>query len=103
MIWAMVLKGGPLMIPILAGSIIGVAIVIERGIALFRFTLEEGQTYLTQVLEAMRQGQIERALALTEKLDHPVAPVLHRGLEQWGLPVSLVERTLEQAAQQQVR
>lgn len=103
MIWAMVVKGGPVMIPILLGSVVGLAIVLERIIALWRFSEEDGQTCLTRALHEMRQGRVAEALAATRGVEHPVGAVLRRGLEQWGLPLPAMERAMEQALHAQVR
>lgn len=103
MIWTMVVKGGPVMIPILLGSVAGFAIVLERAIALLRVSPHDGQQCVTKILQHLRYGRVEAALAATLGVDHPVAAVLRRGLEQWTLPVEAVERAMEQAAQQQVR
>lgn len=103
MIWTMVVKGGPIMIPILLGSVLGLTIVLDRVIALWRVSDEDGQACLTRVLQEMRQGRLAEALAVTRTVEHPVAAVLRRGLEQWGLSLDAMERAMEQAAQQQVR
>lgn len=103
MIWTMVVKGGPVMWPILIGSVLGLGIVFDRAIALLKITHDEGQAAQARVLTEMRQGRFPSALAATQGLEHPVAPVLRRGLEQWGLPLAAMERAMEQAAQQQVR
>ena len=103
MIWALAIKGGPVMAPILLGSILGLAIVVERAIALLRITAEEGQQCRTRLLHEMRQGRLAEALGATQGVAHPVAPVLRRGLEQWGLPLAAMERAMEQAAQAQIR
>ena len=91
------------MIPILVGSIIGFTIAFERTIALLKLIDDDGRQCLARVLQHLRQGQLEQALKATQGVDHPIAPVLRRGLEQWGFPVTVAERSMEQAAQAQVR
>lgn len=103
MIWTMVVKGGPVMIPILLGSVIGFALVLERGIAFLKLSSHDGQQCLHRVLQHVKNGRMDAALKVTRDTDHPVAAVLRRGLEQWDLPIEAVERSMEQAAQAQVR
>ena len=103
MLWTIVAKGGPVMIPILVGSVIGFTIAFERTIALLKLTDDDGRQCLARVLQHLRQGQLEQAFKATQGVDHPIAPVLRRGLEQWGFPAAVAERSMEQAAQQQVR
>lgn len=103
MIWQLVVKGGPVMIPILLGSIVGFAIVLERTIAFLKLSSHDGEQCLHRVLQHVRHGRMDAALKAARDADHPVAAVLRRGLEQWDLPIEAVERSMEQAAQAQVR
>lgn len=103
MIWTMVVKGGPVMIPILLGSVLGLTIILDRVIALWRVSDGDAGACRRRVLQEMRQGRLAEALAVTRTVEHPAATVLRRGLEQWGLAVDAMERAMEQAAQQQVR
>ena len=103
MIWFMISKGGPVMVPIILGSILGLAIIFERAMMLISLSSQEAQVCLAQVVHEMRQGHLAEALAAARPIDHPVAAILRRGLEQWGQPISVVERGMEQVAQQQVR
>ena len=103
MIWTWIVKGGPVMVPILFGSVLGFAILFERVVALYGISLEEGQACGRRVLQEMRQGRLAEAISATRKVEHPVGPVLQRGLEQWGQPLPVMERAMEQAAQLQVR
>ncbi|MBI4226921.1 MAG: MotA/TolQ/ExbB proton channel family protein [Candidatus Omnitrophica bacterium] len=91
------------MIPILLGSVVGFAIVLERVIAFLKISSHDGQQCLHRVLQHTQQGRMETALKATRDVDHPVAAMLRRGLEQWDLPIEAVERAMEQAAQAQVR
>lgn len=103
MVWFWLVKGGPVMIPILLGSIVGLAVVIERILVLAAISAGEGQECLDGVLKAVRQGRLKDAAALAGKAEHPIAAVLRRGLEQWDKPPAAVERAMEQAALAQVR
>ncbi len=91
MIWTMVVKGGPIMIPILLGSVIGFALVLERAIAFLKVSSRDGQQCLTKVFQHLRHGRVEAALSAARGVDHPVAAVLRRGLESWALPAEAVE------------
>lgn len=103
MIWTWMVKGGPVMVPILVGSVLGLAIVFERIVVLVGITTQEGQECLARVLQLVRRGHLQEAISIAQEVDHPMAPVLRRGLEQWEKPLPVVERAMEQAAQQQIR
>lgn len=91
------------MVQILVGSVLGLAIVFERIVVLVGIAAQGGQECLARVLQLVRQGHLQEAIAIAQEVDHPMAPVLRRGLEQWEKPLPVVERAMEQAAQQQIR
>jgi biopolymer transport protein ExbB len=54
--WHIFDKGGPVMYPLLACSIIAVSVVIERTIFWFRLGLRSQPSLVDEVLELSRQG-----------------------------------------------
>ena len=91
------------MVPILLGSVLGLAIIFERIVVFIGISAQEGEQCLARILQWVRQGRVREAIAVTQEIDHPISPVLRRGLEQWDKPLPMVERAMEQVAQQQVR
>ncbi len=101
MLKEMFVKGGPLMIPILLGSILGVAIVIERTLVFLQISSARSRECLHRVLEEARAGRFIEAVSAARKSRQPVAPVLEAGLEQWGMPLEVVKEAMEEVNQQQ--
>ncbi|MBI3322412.1 MAG: MotA/TolQ/ExbB proton channel family protein [Candidatus Omnitrophica bacterium] len=99
----MIVKGGPLMVPILIGSVFGVALVIERALVLFRISAERSRECLHRVLEEVKAGRFVEAVAEARKSKQPVGAVLEAGLEQWGMPLEVVKEAMEEANQQQTQ
>lgn len=95
------IKGGPLMVPILLGSILGVAIVIERTLLFLRISSARSRECLHRVLEEVKVGRFVEAVAEARKSGQPVGAVLEAGLEQWGMPLEVVKEAMEEANQQQ--
>lgn len=93
-------KGGPVMVPLLIVSVVALTVVAER----FLFWLELGRNQnpagLQRILDAASAGRIEESVALGQRLQHPVARVLVRGLEQAGGSVS---SALELQVQEELR
>ena len=54
-------KGGPVMIPILLGSVIGLAIVIERGWLLWKLRFDAAR-FSDEVVALVRAGRLAEAL-----------------------------------------
>ncbi|MEC9487680.1 MAG: MotA/TolQ/ExbB proton channel family protein [Prosthecochloris sp.] len=80
--WDLFLAGGPMMYPLLLGSIMVVTFGIERSIHLFRAS--RGCIAAPEIHTAIENGQREQALQLAEKSPGPVAAVLETGLRHAG-------------------
>ncbi len=102
MLWAIV-KGGPVMIPIIIGSIIGLAIIIDKLWMLFRIRMD-AQAFTDKVITRVREGKYDLALGLCAKnANYPLALTLKAGLEKRSLLPHEIERALERAGNTQVK
>lgn len=72
--------GGPLMWVLLGGSILAVAVIIERTIVYLRYGLQP-DLWLDGTLEQLRTGRTAEALARARASHHPVARVVQAYLE----------------------
>ena len=90
-------KGGPIMIPLLASSVIALAVIIERFFFWRRLRKRESDTIILQFVEA---GNVEQAQKLANESKHPVARVLFAGLEYRQLSPATA---MEAAAQAELR
>ncbi len=66
--------GGVVMWPLLACSIVGAALIVDRTIALWRLRLSLTE-FVAQLQPLVRCGQIERAEAICRSSDHPMAQI----------------------------
>ena len=102
MFWA-IIKGGPVMIPIILGSILGLAIIIDKLWMLFRMRLDV-QAFTDKVIGKVREGRFDQALDQCVKSSgHPVAATLKAGIEKRHLAPHEIERALERAGNAQVK
>jgi len=86
-------KGGLVMIPLLAASVISLAVIIERFLFWRRLRKRENDTIILQFVEA---GNVEQAQKLANESRHPVARVLLAGLEYRQLsPATAMEATAQ--------
>jgi biopolymer transport protein ExbB len=97
-----IIKGGPVMIPILLGSVIGLTIVIERLWAFRQMRL--GLYGFTQaIFKALKEGRVKEALQLCERHGrNPLAVVYRIGIMRSNLPPHRLEKILEEAGNDQV-
>ena len=98
----MLCKGGPLMIPIILGSVVGWAIVIER-LWVFRRVREDAFEFVQEVFRDIRKGRTDLALERCRQLGaNPLAAVFRIGIARASLPPDRLERVIEHAGNNQV-
>jgi biopolymer transport protein ExbB len=96
-------KGGPVMIPIIVGSILGLAIVLERLWYFREVSRMNSYEFIQQIFKYLKTNKIQQALELCGKNSrHPVAAVFKIGLERYSLPPERLEKILEQSGNHQV-
>ncbi|MFA5144511.1 MAG: MotA/TolQ/ExbB proton channel family protein [Candidatus Omnitrophota bacterium] len=97
------LKGGPLMWPIAAGSVIGFTIVIFKFWGFRQLKLNAFE-FVQDILRDLKAGKVNNALELCNKYNHnPLAAVFKIGIERRNLPLGRLEKILEQAGNNQVQ
>lgn len=99
-LWRAMQEGGVLMYPIALCSVVMVAFVLERLVALRRGRVIP-KPFITRLLEQIRQGQLERrqALALCQENRSVVAQVCAAAIRKWGRPAVEVEQALLDAGE----
>lgn len=90
--------GGPVMWFLLASSIIGLAVIIERAIALRRAKINVNE-FLAKIRKALLVNRsVREAVKICEQYRGPVASIMKAGLLKYGQPREDVEKTIENAA-----
>jgi biopolymer transport protein ExbB len=89
-------KGGPFMYPLLAASVIGVAVIIERAVTLSRARTDV-RKLMKRVLDALHSKGVDAAAAECERTRGPIAAILHAGLKRVERGTEAVERAIETA------
>lgn len=98
---SMILRGGWMMVPILLGSIVALALVIERW-WYFRSTRLDTDAFVKDLFTFVHRGEMDRAIAFCDRTTNPVAAVLRAGLEHAEEPAWDIERVMEREGQRQV-
>lgn len=99
--WEFMLKGGPIMWPILFCSIIAVTIVIER-IWYLRKVHVDVRKFSEQITRSVKRNRMMDAIDLCEKTPGPVAAVIKEGLLKHDRPRIEIREAIEDAAIHQV-
>src|SRR4030042_3345264 len=99
---SLIMKGGPIMIPIIALSIIGLALILERIWALWKIRLDIPQ-FAQEIFLHMERGHFQKALERCEKVKHPIADVFKLGILNRTLKREELEGILEREGDEQIQ
>jgi len=100
-VFSIVYKGGVMMIPIVLCSIIALAILIERLIALKKIQIN-ARTFLLQVKNLLLRDRIDEAIMLCKETPGPIAAITKAGLAKHDRPRQEIKDAVESAAKTQI-
>lgn len=100
-IWAMILKGGWLMIPIFILSVIAVYIFCER-YSLIRKYAHANPAFMEQIRDCLFAQNIHGAIELCKQENTPMSRMLIKGILHQNLPVTELRSILESNANLEV-
>ncbi len=87
-------KGGPILIPIAALSVIALYIFFERLFTVRRFSKID-MNFMHQIRDYVHNGNIEAARMLCRNTKSPVARMIEKGIMRLGKPVREIEVAIE--------
>jgi biopolymer transport protein ExbB len=99
---SLIIKGGPVMIPIIALSIIGLALILERIWTLWKIRLNIPQ-FAQEIFLFLERGHFQKALERCEKVRHPIADVFKLGILNRTLKREELEAMMEREGDEQVQ
>jgi biopolymer transport protein ExbB len=99
---SLIIKGGPIMVPIILGSIIALAIILERFWTLWRIRLNI-QQFAQEIFLSLERGQFQKALERCGKVRHPIADVFKLGILNRTLKREEIESLMEREGDEQVQ
>ena len=76
-------QGGPMMWPLLACSLLGLGLIIERGISNSRIKGDTAEIF-SAIRQVLLKGDLRQSVKVCESYDHPVAATLKSGLLRFG-------------------
>lgn len=102
-LWDLTLKGGPVMVPIGIGSLVALAVIVERVISLRRSRIIPAE-FVSGLKAVMPNGDGDRTRALEycRASDTPIARIFVVGIRRLGEPIELLEKHVEEAGQREV-
>lgn len=101
--FAFILKGGPVMFPIILGSILGLAIVIERFWTYSQVMKLDSYAFAQQIYRLIKEGRFQAAIEQCNTYArYPLAVIFKIGIERRALPLDRLEKIIEQAGNNQI-
>lgn len=99
---SLILKGGPMMIPIILGSVIALAIVLERLWTLWRIRLNFS-SFSHEIFQCLEIGQVQKALEKCSRVRHPIGDVFRLGILNRHLRRADLEALMEREGDEQIQ
>ena len=100
-LYAFLTKGGWLMVPIMACSVVALAFFFER-----LWTLRRGRVvpdgFVKRLFDALEGGDLERSAGLCEQSTSPLAPMVAAAIERAGAPRAELKEVVEEEGQREV-
>ena len=90
----LIIKGGPIMIPIAILSVVAVYIFIERYIHIRRASLNETH-FMNNIRDFITNGRIDSAIAFCKSNQSPAARMIEKGIKRLGRPLKEIEDAIE--------
>ncbi len=97
----LMLKGGPVMIPIAILSIAAVYIFIERYLAIRKSAREE-INFMNQIRDFVHSNNIEAAKALCRNTESPIARMIDKGISRFGKSMQDISTSVENVAKLEI-
>src|SRR4030043_996088 len=99
---SLIMKGGIVMVPIILGSIIALAIILERFWILWRIRLNF-QQFTQEIFLFLERGHFQKGLERCEKVKPPIADVFKLGILNRTLKRSELEGIMEREGDEQIQ
>ncbi|MCU0429814.1 MAG: MotA/TolQ/ExbB proton channel family protein [Cytophagaceae bacterium] len=95
------LKGGWVMIPIAACSIVAVYIICERLLTLKKSN-KDPVKFIEKIKTMVYEGDIKGALVQCKEFDTPFSRMVEKGISKIGTPIQNIEASIENVAKMEV-
>lgn len=100
-LWDMLVKGGPVMIPIALLSMIAIYILIERYLAISKASRIDNN-FMNNIRDFMHHGNVDAAKSLCKNTNSPIARLVEKGISRIGKPIREIEAAIENTGKLEV-
>ncbi len=100
-LFELVLKGGPVMIPIAIFLLISIYIIIERLIVINRSS-KIPHNFMNNIRDSILSGNIDSARTVCKTTNSPIARMIEKGINRIGRPLADIEKSIENVGKLEV-
>ncbi|MBS1602552.1 MAG: MotA/TolQ/ExbB proton channel family protein, partial [Bacteroidetes bacterium] len=93
-LWDILIKGGPLMIPLAILLVIAIFVFFERYIAIKK-AAKMDDNFMNIIRDHIISGNISAARSLTKNTPTATARMVDKGIQRVGKPIEAIERSME--------
>jgi len=99
---SLIIKWGPVMIPIIALSVVALAIILERFWTLWKIRLNISR-FAEEIFHLIEKGQNQKALEHCARVKHPIGSLFRLGIVNRSFPRNEVEDMMEREGDEQIQ
>jgi biopolymer transport protein ExbB len=93
-LWELLVRGGPIMIPIGLLSVIAIYVFVERYLSIRR-ALKIESSFMNNIRDFIINNRIDSAIAYCKSNQSPVARMIEKGIKRLGRPIKEIEESIE--------
>ncbi|HQQ94344.1 MAG TPA: MotA/TolQ/ExbB proton channel family protein [Bacteroidia bacterium] len=97
----MVIKGGPMMIPLAILLIVAIYVLIERMLVIGKASKHNSQ-FLSSLKDIIHQGNIPNAIALCRNMNTPEGSMIEQGVSRIGQPVQEIRAAMDKSGSNEI-
>jgi biopolymer transport protein ExbB len=101
MLVELIFKGGPVMIPILLLSVVALALILDRFLALWKIRLNIPR-FASEVFALLEKGELQKAIERCDPVRHPIGSVFKTGLLNRALKAEQIEKLMEREGEKHI-
>lgn len=99
--FSFIIKGGPVMIPIIFGSVVALAIIIERFINLAEEKVIP-KDFFNRIKGLLLEGHINEVLSICSKSNKPIAKIIEAGIMKYYFGRDEIKEAIEDAGRHEI-
>lgn len=98
---SMIMKGGPIMIPLAILLVVSIYILIERLLVISKASKRNDQL-LSSIKEMIKQGNLANAITMCKNLNTPESAMIEQGVARIGQPVAEIRAAMDKSGANEI-